>query len=289
MFINLAVQMRIGLHITVILAIVVSLTACGDNAQQSKAPPIKMGDPSTIITETDTQYLADVVPDLNFTTDRPVTIASTKPDSIIQQAATDSTQLATTTTEEAPVITGKGLKVPFPQVTFFIPGIETKTYKEPNLETDYGASYELTEGSLFNNKITITAAEINEVYMRYQTIIVARNKIGTLPLESLRKLTDWKKQKGSNNVYEIDLNPNKLEGIVVSNKAIRNAVTRDARARNWTRNGIRQWQNALSKVRNTKQKPMHTELRSVMWKVTGKDANGRPFTRQLRIDVPVAP
>ena len=105
------------------------------------------------------------------------------------------------------------MKAPFPQVTFFIPGIDTKTYREPNLEADYGASYELTEGSLVGNTITITGAEINDVYMRYQTIIVARNDLGTLPLESLRKLTDWKKVSGNNGVYKIQgLEPGKLQG-----------------------------------------------------------------------------
>ncbi len=274
-----------------VIFIAVTLSACGgSNDPTGQAPPIEMGDPATIVTETDSQYLADVVNDLNMTSSRPVTIASTEKD-MPATTTTDSTQqqVAAATMPETPV-TGAGLEVPFPQVTFFIPGISTKTYKEPNLETDYGASYELTEGSLVGNKITIQGAEINDVYMRYQTIIVARNKLGTLPLESLRKLTDWKKVQGTNSVYKIEgLEENKLQGLKVSNKAIRNAVSRDARRRNWSRNGIQQWLNAVRKTKNTTQAPMHTELRSVMWKVNGKDANGRPFTRQLRIDVPIAP
>jgi len=272
-----------------IIFIAVTLSACGGSSNPTgQAPPIEMGDPSTIVTETDSQYLADVVNDLNMATSRPVTIASTEKETPAAAPA-DSNQDVAATVPNAP-ITGQGLEVPFPQVTFFIPGIGTKTYKEPNLETDYGASYELTEGSLVGNKITIQGAEINDVYMRYQTIIVARNNLGTLPLESLRKLTDWKKIQGTNSVYKIEgLEENKLEGIKVSNKAIRNAVSRDARRRNWSRNGIQQWLNAVRNTKNTTQKPMHTELRSVMWKVTGKDANGRPFTRQLRIDVPIAP
>lgn len=273
-----------------ILIIASTFTACEDASQGTQAPPIEMGNPATIVTETDTQYLADIVPDLKFSNERPVTIASTKKETPVPTTTNDSTTPTVATAEQpTPTITGGGLKVPFPQVTFFVPNIETKTYKEPNLETDYGASYELTEGSLYDNSITITASEITGVYMRYQTIIVARHKLGTLPLESLRKLTSWKKIESKNGVYNIALNPKKLVGLKVSSKAIRNAVNRDARARNWTRNGIRQWQKALRNVRNSQQKPMHTELRSVMWKVSGKDANGRPFTRQLRIDVPIAP
>lgn len=273
--------------------VLLAMSACNDSDNPTgQAPPIKMGDPATIVTETDTQYLADIVPDLNLNTGRPVTIASTKPDSTPPAAVPDTTKAAAPAAETVATAqpSGKGLRVPFPQVEFFIPNIETKTYKAPNLETDYGASYELTEGTLRDNKIYIKGAQIEDVYMRYQTIIVARNNLGTLPLESLRKLTDWKKQKGSNGVYEIEgLEPNKLEGLKVSNKAIRNAVSRDARGRNWSRSGVQKWLNAVRNTRNSTQKPLHTELRSVMWKVNGKDANGRPFTRQLRIDVPIAP
>lgn len=281
--------MKAGLPIYILLLLLPVLSACNDSDNPTgQMPPVKIGDPATIVTETDPQYLVDIVPDLNLNTGRPVTIASTQPDSI--PPAADTAQASATETVATAAPAGKGLKVPFPQVEFFIPGIETKTYKEPNLETDYGASYELTEGTLVGNKIYIQGADIENVYMRYQTIIVARNNLGTLPLESLRKLTEWEKQKGNNGVYEINgLDPNKLQGLNVSNKAIRNAVSRDAKSRNWTRSGIQKWLNSVGNVKNSTQQPLHTELRSVMWKVNGKDANGRPFTRQLRIDVPIAP
>lgn len=269
-----------------LLVLALGLAACEGGQNSGEAPPIEMGDPATIVTETDTQYLTDIVPDLNLAPERPVTIASTEGDTT---PSNDSAQTSGVIPSET-ITAGMGLRVPFPQVSFFVPGIDTKTYKEPNLEADYGASYELTEGTLVGNKVVIKAAEISAVYMRYQTIVVARDKLGTLPLESLRKLTDWKKIQGNNGVYDIKgLEPGKLQGIKVSNKAIRRAVSRDARRRNWTSSGVRQWQKLVRNTRSTSQKPLHIELRSVMWKVTGKDENGRPFTRQLRIDVPIAP
>lgn len=151
------------IYIFVLLAV----SACNDSdSPNGQAPPITMGDPATIVTETDTQYLADIVPDLNLNTGRPVTIASTKPDSTPAATVADTTQATAPATETAATAqpTGKGLKVPFPQVEFFIPNIETKTYKEPNLETDYGASYELTEGTLRDNKIYIKGADRRCIY-----------------------------------------------------------------------------------------------------------------------------
>lgn len=273
---------------TIFLAML--LAACGgSNNPTGQAPPIKMGDPATIVTETDSQYLTDVVNDLNMVNSRPITIAAK--DTAKAPVTDIAKPVETPAATDAPATaTGDGLRVPFPQAKLFIPGIKTKTYKEPNLETDYGASYEIVSGELQGNQLIVEGANIEDVYMRYQTIVVARNNLGMLPLESLRKLTDWKKVSGKNGTYKIDgLDKKKLEGIKVSNKAIRNAVTRDAKSRRLSRNATQQWLNSVKKTNNTSQKPLNIELRSVMWKVTGKDANGRPFQRQLRIDVPIQP
>ncbi len=276
---------------SVLFFVTILLSACGGSNPTGQAPPIKMGDPATIVTETDSQYLADVVTDLNMTSMRPLA-AATKKDTVAA-VTTDTSKPVTETVAAAPAentthATGKGLTVPFPQVKLFIAGIETRTYKEPNLETDFGASYELVSGDLQGKQLIAEGKDIENVYMRYQTIVVARDKNGVLPLESLKKLTDWKKINGKNGAYKIDgLQKNKLEGIKVSNKSIRNAVTRDAKALRLSRNATQQWLNSVRKTNNTNQKPLAIELRSVMWKVTGKDANGRPFQRQLRIDIPV--
>lgn len=280
--------MNTGIKILGVASLAVLFSACGEG-NAGEAPHIKMGDPFTIVTETDSQYLAVVVNDVTLA-NRPATIV--KKDSV-PEVAKDTVKTAETVSS-APVEekntkpVGKGLNVPFPQAKMFIANIQTKTYKEPNLETDFGASYELVGGNLQGNQLTVEGKSIEAVYMRYQTIVVARNKNGVLPLESLKKLTDWKKVPGKNSVYKITgLEENQLEGVNVSNKAIKNAVSRDAKAARLSRSATQQWLNSVSKTNKTSQKPLQVELRSVMWKVTGKDANGRPFQRQLRIDIPV--
>ncbi|MCB0700646.1 MAG: hypothetical protein H6551_08950 [Chitinophagales bacterium] len=289
-----------NIHVTVIILLSTFWLAGCDSTGSSQQPPsIKMGDPSTIVTETDSQYLQDFVVDLKLA-DRPVQTVQEQPEESPQQPQADTTTTVahqpepaqpTATPGEptrADLLAKKGLKVPFPQVQLFIPNIDTRTYQKFNFETAYGASYELTEGKLDGNHIVIgSKGTISAVYMRYQTIIVARNKLGMLPLETLRKTTEWEKIKGDKGVYKIDLPDNKLERIKVSNKAIRNAVTRATRDRNWTANGRRQWLNAVKRVNSTNQKPLGPELRAVMWKVVGKDENGRPFQRQLRMDIPI--
>ena len=69
------------------------LTACGEDMPSNEPPPIVMGDPATIVTETDSQYLVDVVQDLNMNISRPVTIKENKP----KPKDTATTQVAATT------------------------------------------------------------------------------------------------------------------------------------------------------------------------------------------------
>lgn len=290
-----------NIHNVIILLLTIILFASCDSTGSSEQPPtIELGDPATIVTETDSQYLRDFVVDLKLS-DKPVQIAQAEPEQQEQAAQTttpDTPQQQAEPTEPTTageptrenLLTQKGLKVPFPQVKMFIPNIETRTYQKFNFETAYGASYEITDGKLDGNHLVLSSkGTINAVYMRYQTIIVARNKLGMLPLESLRKTTDWKKITGEKGVYKIELPEGKLERIKVSNQAISRAVTRAARDRNWTASGRRQWLNSVRRVNSTNQKPLGPELRAVMWKVVGKDENGRPFQRQLRMDVPIKP
>ncbi len=269
--------------------------ACDSTGSSEEPPEIVMGDPATIVTETDSHYLQDFVVDLNLADKRPVTIAEEKPEEPAQETATQEQpeQPAETTIPsgkptKASLMARKGLKAPFPQVQMYIPDIETRTYQKFNFESAYGASYEITDGKLNGNYLVLnTKGEITNVYIRYQTIIVARNELGMLPVESLRAVSDWKKIQGDDGVYKIEGLDGKLERSKASNRAIRNAVVKAARDRNWSSGGRQQWLNSVKNVKSTNQKPLAPELRAVMWKVIGKDENGRPFQRQLRIDVPI--
>lgn len=264
----------------------VLLTACDSTGSSEEPPPIDLGDSSTIIMEEDSQYLQDVVEDMKIE-ERAVTVAEKKsekerstPDTVAKDEPEPKDKTA--------MMNGSGLKAEFPQVKMFIPGIDTRTYQKQNLETAFGASYELTTGEIRGNKLILEGHKIITVYQRYQSIIVARNDLGMLPIEGLKHLSDWEKIDGDNGVYTISLpEDSKLDRDKASNRTIRNAVSKAARDRNWTRNGRRQWERAVNNVKSTNQKPLGPELRAVMWKVVGEDENGRPYQRQLRIDIQI--
>ncbi|OSZ82702.1 hypothetical protein CAP35_05415 [Chitinophagaceae bacterium IBVUCB1] len=280
------------------LGLIIVLTAlllqsCGSDSP-NRGKPIVLGDPATIVTETDSQYLQDFVADI-------------KPIQPVVPTQTDTTPVQTQATQElpqqtaqpkkeepkqepkaAPAPKGNGLKVEFKEITVLIPNIGTRTYKQQDTKKANGATYEITSGTLVGNKIQTGGGMVTKVSQRYQTVIAVKNEMGTLMLESLNRTTDWQTLKGSNNTYNITgLDSRQLQFIKASPAAIKNAVTRSARNKRMSRATEQKWLKAVSRVRNANDKPLVIMLRSVMWKIEGKDANGKPYQKQIRIDIPL--
>ncbi len=169
-----------------------------------------------------------------------------------------------------------------------IPNVETKTYRNQNLQKASGASYELTNGELSGNKLRFSGATIQKVSQRYTTTIVAKNELGTLELDALEHTTDWEALKGSNNSFSITgLEPGQLDYRKSTATVIRNAVSREAKSKRLNRQTIQKWEQSVRNIRTVNQKPLSVVLRSVMWKLEGKDAAGKAFQKQIRIDMPI--
>lgn len=259
------------------------LYSCNDMDTKSRGPII-MGDSNTIITEADSQYLHDFVADITPLEPQPV--ADTAHADTAQK---DSTQALAAQAPAAPAVAaadGKGLKVAFSEVALFFPGIEARpAANSRNLQHATGATYQLLNGELNGNTVKITSGNITDVSMRYMTGVHAKNQLGILKLD-LGTLTSWHSLKGSNGVYEISgLDDRHLVTDKAGPSQIRSSVIRATREARLSRKMQREWQNSLRNVRSVRQHPLSVYLRSVMWKIEGKDANGKPFMKQVRIDL----
>ncbi len=270
-----------------ILLSVLLLCSCGENKKQAKGP-IVMGDSSTIVTETDEKYLGDYVDDIELKVFPKDTFSTSDTDSSSAPVAAPENQpVASTTVAPASAATDakSGLKIPFKEVTVFIPGIETRTFREQDYATASGASFQLTQGELSGKKLELSGANITKVYQRFLVHVVAKNELGTLPVDALNDLSEWAPVSGKGNTYTIS-GLSRAHGKNLSAAQLRNAVTRAARSKRLSRQMIQKWERSLRKTRSVTQPPFKNVLRSVMWKIEGKDANGRPFQKQVRIDLP---
>ncbi len=253
-------------------------TSCDENRNAANHQPIVMGDSSFIVTETDPAYLTDYVMDIQnkrvAEMNEPAPAVPSKPVPVKDSVVSTPDQ-------------GKGLSIPFKEVTVFIPNISVRTYGNQNPEKSNGATYEITEGKLAGNTLQIREGKPTSVSQRYGTSVFVTNGKEKLQLEGLDNLTDWKKISGSNNSYPIKgLEESRMEVKKVSPAQIRNAVSRAARNKKLSRAAIQEWERTVRNVKSLDQKPVSSFLKSVMWKIDGKDAQGKSYSKQVRIDVP---
>lgn len=263
------------------LLAVVTLQSCTNNKEGKNARPIILGDSSSIVTETDSTYLTDLVLDLDF---------GPMPDiEDLQDSSKQNNQRANVPLSKEMMLSGGGLKAPFPEVTMFIPGITTRTFQDIDYKKANGASFQLTSGELNDNYLILQGATELDVAMRYQTVIVVRTDLGMLELSTMKTLTEWTSVSGKNGMYKIEgLTPNKLQHDRGGNAAIIDAVNRATKRKRMSRATRVAWESSVKDANSTSQRPLYVELTTVMWRVRGKDKDGSNFQKQLRIDIPIS-
>lgn len=282
--------MRSGGSLAVFVATTVFFYACKDMPAKNHGP-IVLGDSSTIVTEKDPSKLQDLVADLKpeipsnaEKADTPV--AEKTP---AKPATADTPKKGRTVIAPAQIAApaGPGLSAEFSEVTLFIQNIAAKQAGNPNLLHANGAVYTLVSGNITGNILKLTG-NVTKVSQRYQSVVILKNGATTLPLESLTTTTSWEPLTGGNGMYRITgLDAQSLEYPETNNNGIKNAVTKAAQRRRISRSKIQELVSSVRNLRSANQKPLTVTIRSVMWKIDGKDTKGKPFSKQIRIDVPM--
>lgn len=261
------------------------LCSCKDSPSKNHGPII-LGDSSTIVTETDPKNLQDLVTDLHPDIPSHTTTDTTQPKETVAAADTNK-QTKVINPPPQPQLSGNGLLAEFKDVSVLIANVTGKQAGNPNLQRANGAVYTLTGGTINGAQMKLKGA-VTKVSQRYQSAVLLKNSYGTLVLDNLSETTDWETIKGSNNQYRISgLDAQSLETADANANTIRNAVAKAAKRQRWSRKKTDEVLNSLRHVRNVNQKPLTVTLRSVMWKIDGKDAQGRAFSKQIRIDIPL--
>lgn len=281
-------------HILFVAGLLLLVSSCDDTKQGGRGP-IVLGDSSTIINETDPQQLKDLVTDLQPVippaenkdeenkepvSQKPLPADTARPIAAAQPAKSqpDARQ---------PLPNTPGLKVDFNEVTVLIPGLSVKQGKSRNLQNAHGATFSLTGGNINGATLRVTG-NVLKVSQRYQTISVMKSDVGDLVLNDLSVTTRWETLKGGNGAYTISgLDTKSLQVYDADAEEIRDAVKRAAQRRRLSRRKVQDLVNDVRRVRAANQKPLTVTLRSVMWKIDGKDEQGRIFSKQIRVDVPL--
>ncbi len=268
----------------------ICLISCNNTPSRSHGP-IKLGDSATIVTEKDPQRLQDLVTDLNPVIPPSKPAADTPKPAVAAQAAAADTAKKTAAAPAQPVAgplpTGPGLKAEFKDVTVMIPNLSAKLAGNSNLMNANGAVYTWTSGNISGN-VLHTTGTVTKVSQRYQSVVIMKTKNGNLPLEELSETTPWKPLNGGNGAYPLaGLSESELAVPDADASDIKSAIQKSCKSRRLNHKKMLEWLSASANVRAANQKPLVVTLRSVMWKIDGKDANGKIYSKQIRVDVPM--
>lgn len=265
-------------YLAVIVCLLLGTSSCNEMGGKKSRGPIVIGDPTTIITETDSQYLQDLVLDYH-PTPQPQEAATPVGADTTQQPAESPKAAEPEQPAKAEAVKEKGLEIDLGGFTILITNISA---------SGSGTSYMLKSGNINGQQIKVTEGSIDKIEQRYQAVVVVENELGMLVLDDVRTLTNWKVIKASGNSYNISgLEERKLQAPRITKSSINKAVTRETRQRRMSRSLQQKWLNSVKNVRSATKKPLDLKLRSVMWKIDGKTAAGKPFNKQVRIDLPL--
>jgi hypothetical protein len=182
----------------------------------------------------------------------------------------------------------KGLQIAFKPFTVFIPGIETRSFRQQDPANAKGVSYSLLKGKIEGNKLQVEGATVIRVVQRYQTAVVLKDRnSGNILLQSLGTYnSDWQSLKGSGGVYTLNgFAKSQLRYNAVSEASVRNAVHKAAKSNRLSRKEEEQLIRSVRNVRSASQAPLSVVLQSVIWKITAKDASGKTSEKEIRMDV----
>ncbi len=272
--------MKNGLYIIAAIALTAG-ASCGNMSGNQNHGPIVLGDSATIVTEKDSQFLRDMVMDIqpanNPEPEKPVK------DTVKKQPARDTATAAVK--QEA---TATGLAVDFGGTKMVLNGMDATQPRRQNAEKENELSFSLRSGDPGKGKLVFYNAKNVTVKQRYQSRLLLKSPLGTVDLRDLGLYTSgWNTVAASNkgNTQSFDLDALSRPAFSqVNNNKIKNAADHELRKRRAGSKTIQSWMKEIRGIRNANDKPCDIELDNVQWQVSGTDTQGKPFRKTIRID-----
>lgn len=180
----------------------------------------------------------------------------------------------------------QGYAISFGAAKIVLAGLNAKEARRQHADRDDGLSYVLSSGNISNAKLVVYGVKNVSVKQRYQSRLALNSPLGSVDLRDLGLYTSgWNTLRSSNaNAFSLS-GLNDVAFSQVNNSKIKNAADRELRKRKTSSRTIQRWMKELRNVRSAGDKPCEIKLDNVQWQLSGTDANGRPFQKNIRIEV----
>ena len=258
------------------------LASCDNMGQRNRRGPIALGDPATIVTETDSAYLQDMVPDPAFDEPAAGTAARESATAIAPQRDTVAPAARTNAPAQPATPVAAGLTADFGDVQVTLPGVGARDASR-SVRGAKAAAYTLGGTSFGGKSIAVRGGTVKRIQQRtgYSAVV----EIGGKPVllsDISTMYTGWQSLSGKNGDYT--LASSTPPAIKVSPAAVRTAVQKAARKQRLDRKAE---QKLLASVKGLSTPPLSIMPRAFTWKIDGTDAKGKAFSKEVRVDVPL--
>ena len=250
-----------------LLILTAALQSCKQNTMSSNVP-IRIGDSTLIVTETDSNYTKNFVKDISKREQNVGEIAR-----IMVQV--DSVKVA----EELEEFTSAdssitGFTVKFNDCKVVFQNLVARALKEQNPEESRSVSYLVTKGNLAKMKIKVEGLQDVSVKERIYTKLKVANNEDEYLLKSLgRKISDWFPLAGKDNIF-IAAGDNSFQFNNLTNQKLKLALDKELRAKNVKENKIQEWMGLIKNTNDYTDAPCKLYVSTAQFRIRGKNSKG---------------
>ncbi|HZH88033.1 MAG TPA: hypothetical protein VFD78_02535 [Chitinophagaceae bacterium] len=267
------------------VSLIMSCENQGETSSEN-APAIVLGDPATIVTEEDSQYLTNNIIDLK---EREIIELPEKVAAAQQEESTEAVEEIKQVTFGPKV--EDGFTIDFGDIQVSFSGIETKEFLKQDPKKTNGVSYLVTEGDLNNATLTITGAKNIAVRQRYQSqLAIVKNKEQLDLRQTPKYASGWEtleNKAATNDIFQNVIKfPLTISFSKMNANALRNAVQKELRARRYSRAATNEWMKEARRGNNPQSAPYKVEMYSLQFQISGTDpASGQQVFKTINLEL----
>jgi hypothetical protein len=254
--------------------------SCSDKREPNKKP-IVLGDPSSIVMESDSQYLKNYTEDIS-------PIKNNKKGNQIHKmmVQVDSLNNAKKLNETPKTSQVDGFKIEFAECSVVLGGILCHALNNTqNERNENSVSYLRDAGSFLDNTLQVDGLTEMRMEQRLAVKLAIEAKGEQFILEDLGKFqTPWYPLAGKDKVF-ISVGSNSLQFKEVTQQSIKNALDRELRKKKKDRKEIQVWMDRIKNTNSPADVPCKLIAVSSQWRIWGKK-DGKQVRKLIQLDMP---
>ncbi|MBU3677353.1 MAG: hypothetical protein FGM54_09300 [Chitinophagaceae bacterium] len=258
------------------------LVACEEQTKKA-GKPIQLGDPSGIVTETDSAYLRNFTDDIS-----PKKVQSTESEITDMMVEVDSAKASEVLQEETPAKETpiQGFRVAFNEVQVMFDGLQAHTLNKQTPDPKLNSvSFVYDAGAWQEMKVQIEGLSEVKVEERVMTRLGLELEDDVFTLHNLGRFTSpWYTLAGNGKQF-VSLGKNSVSYLNVEANKIKQAAQQEINTKKWSPEKKQLALNAIKSIRGYREKPCMVLVTTLQWRVSGIH-EGKRVQKLIHIDLP---